>query len=93
MATAPNPQLLRKLKSAAQASKPFINACKLALERIVAQPDVAQTQSQGDSFSQAQRGREDEEDIELKEEELRAWREETERMSRSCWMADLMLTP
>jgi hypothetical protein len=75
------PQLLRKLKTAAHASKPFIVACKRALEGILAQPDVSFTQSQGDSLLQdeSQVVGNDRKDIELKEEELRAWREATER--------------
>src|ERR1700743_2032187 len=74
MATQLTPQLLRKLRTASHASKHFINACKRGLDGVIGRPDL-QLDSQGDSPSQQQQDG----DKDLTEEELREWREESER--------------
>ncbi|KIM31590.1 hypothetical protein M408DRAFT_327089 [Serendipita vermifera MAFF 305830] len=73
-------KLFRKLKSVAAASKSFSLACERALKDT--QPDIdasfSQSQSQSqDPFQAAQR-----EELELTEQELRAWRDATEPLQK-----------
>jgi len=77
MASALSPTLLRKLRTAANASKPFIEACKRALDQP--QPDISASFAEDESFSLSQSQTEDQS---ITEDELQAWRDATERTSR-----------
>lgn len=72
-----SPELFRKLKSAAKASKSFSLACKRALENAQPVIDTSFSQSQPESQDPSQPSQI--EDSDLTEQELRAWREATER--------------